>query len=795
MPILRKSNKYRRYGSPQRMEFRRFGSPVREGEQDRDPNDVFLSRRMFILRGAAAGTFATIAARLGYLQLSPATATNNAVQPDEITRKQQLKAPRGLITDRNGETLAENRKAWSLALVRSKLPTVTDKKGNVVRDRERLDAMFEAVEQYVPLDWAVTIKPLGPKASPAEVAALAERIERFTDFDKGQLFALLSRENEDPVLLAKNYTKEEINTRYEGGPPVRELLADAKGIDFLRHAEWLVSRYSQLDPDRPVVVKRALPKEIALALDSNPLDFPGMIVDETLLTRTYPAGELTAHIVGYVGTVSEKEVVRKDPRTNESLYANDDVTGKMGVEAAMEDELRGQRGLRVYRVDAYEVDRGTVQEVAAQPGNKLELTIDLGLQKVIRDALQKQMAFAEVEARKTDASHSVHSAVGIALDPRNGEILAMVSLPSFEPKLFVEGRDAKAITALFKDTARKPTLNKAIAEVYPPGSVFKPFLAAAGLQDGTIKPNTTYICTNEIFIPSQYDPKQEESRPCWTFQHGSPPHGPQSVVDALMNSCDIFFYNLGPSKEGDGWYYNQYTSRGKTRVGFNGLGIAKMDSYFDDFGFGKPTAMTDLLGEADGIVPNPQTKKEATKRLSPPNGEPWTLGDTINVTIGQGDFLCSPLQMAVATAAIANGGNIHKPKLVRRVFGPDGSVVRTADPTPVRRVGIDPTHLELVRTGMRRVITDGTAKDKFKGFSVEIAGKTGTAEYGQGIQATVQGRPLTYKHTHAWFTSFAPYKEPEIVVVAMIFGGGEGSAVAAPATNDILQYYFNRKKP
>ncbi len=794
MPILRSGNKYRRYGSPQRMEFRRFGTPVKEGEQDRDPNDVFLSRRMLILRGAAAGTFAVIAGRLGYLQLGPRSGAG-AVQPDEITRRQALKAPRGLITDRHGETLAENRKSWALALVRSKLPTTEDTKGNVVRDRERLDAMFAAVEQYVPLDWAMTITPLGPKVPPVEIVGIAERIERFTDFSKEQLFVMLGRENEDPILLAKNYTKEEINTRYEGGPPVRELLAGVQGIKFLRHAEWLSSRYSQLDPARPVVVKRSIPKEVALALDANPLEFPGMIIDETVLMRNYPAGDLTAHIVGYVGTVSEQEAARKDPRTNEPVYANDDVAGRMGVEAAMEDELRGQRGLRVYRVDAYEVDRGAVQEIPAQQGNKLELTLDLGLQKAMRDALLKQMAIAEVETRKTDASHSVHSAVGIALDPRNGEILAMVSLPSFDPKIFVEGRDAKAITALFKDTARKPTLNKAIAEVYPPGSVFKPFLAAAGLQDGVLKPNTTYICTNTIYIPSQYDTKIEEQRPCWPLQRGAAPHGPQAVVDALMNSCDIFFYNLGPSMAGDGWYYNQYTARGKSRVNFNGLGIATMNRYFEDFGFGKPSGMTDLLGGEAGIVPNPQTKKEATKRAAPPNGEPWTLGDTINVTIGQGDFLCSPLQMAMATAAIANGGNLHKPKLVRRVLGQDGAVLRTADPTPIRRVNIDPVHLDLVRLGMRRVITDGTAKDKFKGFPVEVAGKTGTAEYGQGIQATVQGRPLTYRHTHAWFTAFAPYKEPEIAVVIMVFGGGEGSAVAAPAANDVLQYYFNRKKP
>lgn len=794
MPILRKGGKYRRYGSPQRLEFRRFGTPVKERDRDREPGDLFLSRRMFVVRGAAAGSFALIAARLGYLQLGSRPVAGEAGEQQTV-RKLPLKAPRGLITDRNGEVLAENRKSWALALVRAKLPTREDDKGNIVRDSARLDGMFEAVERYVPLDWALTITPRGPKASLADITALAERIEPYSDFDRSTLAVLLVRENEDPILLAKNFTKEEINTGANGKPPVREALADVKGIGFLRHAEWLASRYSELDPDRPVIVKRAIPREVALALDANPLDFPGMIVDDTVLMRNYPAGELTAHLLGYVGPVNEKEATRIDPKTNESVYAKDDVIGRAGIEAALEDELRGQRGVRYYRVDSYEVDRGTVQEEAVVPGAKLELTVDLGLQRAMRDALVKQMAFAEVEGRKTDPAHTIASAVGVVLDPRNGEVLAMVSLPSYNPMLFVEGRDAKAINALIKDNVRKPLLNKAIAEVYPPGSVLKPFLAAAGLQEKTIKPNTTYVCTNDIFIPSNYDSRQEETRPCWTKGKGVAPHGPQAVVDALANSCDIFFYNLGPSAQDDNWYYYQFLARGKTRVDFRGLGIQKMDQYLEDFGFGKLTGITDLLGEEKGIVPSPEQRTKSTITRDRPKGEPWSLGDTINVTIGQGDFLCTPLQLAVATAAIANGGNIHRPKLVRRMLGNDGATIRAADPAPVRRIQTQAEYLDLVRLGMRRAVTDGTAREKFKDIPVEVAGKTGTAEFGPYIQSSVRGQPLIYKNVHAWFTAFAPYTEPEIAIAVLIYGGGEGSQFAAPVAKDVLQYYFSRKKP
>ncbi len=205
MPILRRRDKYRRYGSPQRLEYRHFGTPTRESDRDRDPESAFLSRRMVILRGVAAGSFTVIGGRLAYLQLGPHQNTTTDAAPAYTVRKQAVKAARGLITDRNGETLAENRKSFALAIVRSKLP----KKPNGALDQERLDAMFDAIERYLPLDWALTVKPLGPNARPQDVEALAKRLEPDSDFDVPTLIGLIRRENEDPILLAKNYTRAE----------------------------------------------------------------------------------------------------------------------------------------------------------------------------------------------------------------------------------------------------------------------------------------------------------------------------------------------------------------------------------------------------------------------------------------------------------------------------------------------------------------------------------------------------------------------------------------------------------
>jgi len=795
MPILGKRDKYRRYGSPQRLEYRHFGTPTRESDRDRDPESAFLSRRMVILRGVAAGSFGVIGGRLAYLQLGPHPNTTADAAPAYTVRKQVVKAARGLITDRNGETLAENRKSFALAIVRSKLP----KKPDGTLDQARLDAMFNEVERYLPLDWALTLKPLGSNARPQDVEALAKRLEPDSDFDVPTLIGLIHRENEDPILLAKNYTRAEVNGG-PGVPALREKLADVPGVTFMRHAQWLSSRYSQPDADRPTLVKRSIPKQVALALDANPLDFPGLIVDEMVLARYYPAGDLAAHLVGYIGAVNDNETKTQNAQTGGSVYEKDDLIGRIGIEATLEDDLRGKPGLRVYHVDANEIERGTDQTIPAVPGAKLELTIDLGMQRAMRDALVKQMAFAQANARQTDANYLVHSAVGIALDPRNGELLAMVSLPSFDPQVFIAGTDAKAITALIKDNVRKPLVNKAIADAYPPGSTLKPFFAAAGLHEGVLKTNTTFTCTNIINIPRSTNEAYLEQKPCWTYAHGIAAHGPQNVIQGIMNSCDIFFYNVGPNHEIDsdtGKYVHYYEEPVNFRhpIEFRGLGPALMGKHLTDFGFGNVTGIKDLFGETDGIVPSPEKKLEITKAIDPkqfPNGEPWSLGDTLNTTIGQGFFTCTPLQMAIATAAIANNGTVHRPKLVRRVLADDGTVLRAADPTPVRQVIAKPEHLAVVRQGMRMVITDGTAKDKLRDVPVPAAAKTGTAEFGNPIESTVKGRPLVYKNQHAWFTAFAPYENPEVVVAVFIYGGGEGSTFAAPVANDVLAYYFNR---
>ncbi len=717
MAIWRRDN-HRRYGS-QRLEYRRFGTPNKESSKEKSADEVFLGRRMFIFKSLAVTCFTAVTARIGYLQIG----NHDTATADSVTqniRKQVVKAPRGLITDRNGTILAENRKAWGLALIRSKLPKNLDQR----------EAMFAEVEKYVPLEWAITVLPLGPRALPNVVDELAKRLAPFSKtYDDVNIGRMLRRANQQPILIEKDLTKEEVG-------PIKRAIGDVAGIEFLRYAEFLVSPASQPDKDRPTLVKRGLDRPVALALDANVIDFPGMVIDETVLARHYPQGELVSHLIGYVGPVITEDL-RTDPVTNAPIYEVDDVIGRQGIEAALEVDMRGTAGTRFYLVDSQEVDRGTSQLIRSTPGKNLELTIDVNLQKAVRDALLKQMALAQEAAQGLDAAATVTSAVGVVLDPRNGEVLAMVSLPSYDNQVFIDGKDPKRIKAYFDDNVNKPMLNKALYELYAPGSTLKPFMAAAGLQDGSLKIDTTYNCPGEIYVPYSTDESVRDPKPCWIKTKGPGKHGPQSVIQGIANSCDIFFYNVGAPHQIDPTtdkylHYYEYLPTGLQKHDWQGLGIDKMDKYFQDFGFGIKTGMADLGGEEIGIVPSQDYKLKITNPANPAKGDPWSIGDTINVTIGQGYFTCTPLQMAVATASIANGGTFYRPHLVRRVTDENGQVIREADTTAIRQLGIKAEHLAVVRQGMRKVVTDGTALDKIKA-PVEVAGKTGTAEYGEAL--------------------------------------------------------------
>jgi penicillin-binding protein 2 len=382
----------------------------------------------------------------------------------------------------------------------------------------------------------------------------------------------------------------------------------------------------------------------------------------------------------------------------------------------------------------------------------------------------EQALLSGLEAAKAEIG------VAIAMDPRNGEVLGLVSLPTYDNNLFARGITAQEYQGLLDDK-RLPLLNHAISALYPPGSVFKIVPASGALQEGVIDENTRLgdsfdgrvdgiVYVDNRFFPD--DPRYAQPFYCWIHTYGTG-HYRVNVREAMAVSCDTFFYQIS----------------GGYRKMFEGLGIDRLVDYTKVFGFGELTGI-DLPGENSGLVPTPRWK-----RLT--YAETWAAGDTYNMSIGQGALLATPLQMLNATVAIANGGVLYRPQLVRQIVDTEGNVVEEFQPERIRDLPLDPDVVDLVREGLWAAVNypNGTAK-ALSVPGVTVAGKTGTAEfYDPDIPLTASGR-LPY---HAWFTAFAPYEDPEIAVVVFVYNGGEGSAVALPVAQDILRGYFNLRYP
>lgn len=496
------------------------------------------------------------------------------------------------------------------------------------------------------------------------------------------------------------------------------------------------------DPFSPTLVKTNVPRDVAFYIQENQSEFPGVQVGLQPV-REYVEGPLLSQILGYAGPIPADSLADYLAKG----YSADDQVGLTGLEYTFEQDLHGTKGQRYVEVDVAGQEVANLGEQPAIPGNNLVLTIDSGFQKTVQDILQK-------------AVRGAHSKQGVAivLDPRNGEILAMVSLPSYDDNLFSTGISVDDFTALAQDPLH-PLMDQATSGQYPPGSTFKMIPASAALQEHVIDVNTRFETPGTIWVPNRYFPDDlKQAQPFYDWY--KPGFGSLSILDAIRESSDVFFYKLA------GGEYPTFDT---------GLGEERLAAYARLFGLGSPSGI-DLPAEAKGLVPDPTWKRNTI-------GDVWTLGDTYNMGIGQGYVLVTPLQVADYTAIVANGGTLYKPQLVHAVVDPQGRLVRTIDPQVVRRLPIDQNAFSIVREGMRLGVTGGTSTAANLA-DVTVAAKTGTAQYyGPRINGQLP--------THAWFTAFAPYENPQVVVTVFIYGGGEGSSVAAPVVADILRAYFH----
>jgi len=516
-----------------------------------------------------------------------------------------------------------------------------------------------------------------------------------------------------------------------------------------------------LAPYSPVRIKSEVTREVALLLDEQHLDWPGVLI-QVDSEREYIHGAVTSHVLGFTGPVPADQA---DSYKERGYNPNVDSVGLTGVEYAFEKDLRGQNGQKLVEVDVAGREVRTVGEPQpALPGYNLRLTLDLDLQTKITELLSQQL---KALGKK--------QGVVIALDPQTGQVLAMVSLPAYDNNLFTGGISTEELRALQRDPAR-PLVNHAISSMLPPGSTYKLVVASAGLEEGVVNSGTVLHCGGILWLPNRYypeDPSLAQPFYCWIHTEYGGSHGSLSIVSALGQSCDNFFYQLG----------------GGYRTYFEGLGVERIGQYAELFGMGALSGI-DLPGETTGLVPSPKWKRANYR-------ESWTTGDTYNMSIGQGYVLSTPLQMVNLAATVANGGTLYRPQVVNEVLDSEGQVVRAFAPDVIRTVPVSADNLAIVRQGMRAaVVGSGATAYELRSVKVAAAGKTGTAEFFE--DRNKDGLPDRdsegHLPTHAWFVGFAPFDDPEIALVVFIYGGGQGSAAAVPVGRDIFAYYFGRDR-
>ncbi len=481
---------------------------------------------------------------------------------------------------------------------------------------------------------------------------------------------------------------------------------------------------------RQVTVSRGIGQEALIELEVAMRDWPEVVLEDEPV-RDYPYGELLAHALGYVSEASKEDLSFLEG----DLYEGEKI-GKTGLEAYYDDVLRGKIGARLVETSALGDSERVVAEKKPTSGKNLLTTLDLGLQEISFSALNQAI----------EDYHGLGGAV-VAQKTATGEVLVLISAPSFDPNIFsfFAPENEDAVFDLFVDQST-PLQNRALSGLYPPGSIFKLVTASAVLEEGVVTEDTVIDDPGYISVGS------------FRFGDWKPGgHGMISIVRAIAESCDTYFYTVG------GGYNSQL-----------GLGADRLASWARSCGYGAQTKI-DLSSELSGLIPDPEWKERVL-------GEAWYIGNTYHMAIGQGDVLTTPLQVNNFTTYIANESYLWEPYLGAKALAEDGFVIWEHVPQALKSNMISSETLSLVRQGMHEATEPGgTAYYAFQKASYSSAGKTGTSEYGDLLEAK----------THAWYTVFAPYENPQISLTVLVEGGGEGSVAAALAAREILDWYFS----
>jgi penicillin-binding protein 2 len=483
-----------------------------------------------------------------------------------------------------------------------------------------------------------------------------------------------------------------------------------------------------LDAFQPLFITDNIDYDKAMLLELESADWKGVKLSTNIRRNYNLEAESLSHLLGYTGKISQAEY-----KSSSAEYLPIDYIGKNGLEYFYENELRGINGHKQIEVDALGKTKKVLNSNEAQDGHNLVLTIDSQAQKKLEEILTNQLKTLNLK-----------KASAVVTDPRNGEIIALVSLPAYNDNLFARGITKDEYKKLIDDPNR-PLFNRSVAGEFPCGSVIKPVMAAAALNEGVVSESTQFLSNGGLKIGS------------WVFPDWKAGgHGMTNVKKAIAESVNTYFYIIGGGYED-----------------FQGLGLDRIVRYDKLFGLGEQTGI-DLPGEANGFVPTLDWKENVKK-------EHWYTGDTYHLAIGQGDLTTTPLQIAQFTAYFANGGKMYRPHLVREITEAGGQKFHDVEVSITKENLVKQDAVQVVREGMRQTVTAGSARSINAVVPVAVAGKTGTAQWS------------SKKDPQAWFTAFAPYDNPNLAITVLVEEGKEGSTAAVPVAREFLKWYYSPK--
>lgn len=519
-----------------------------------------------------------------------------------------------------------------------------------------------------------------------------------------------------------------------------EELAKLSGIFGLEEEEVVKIKKLPRTSFQQFVIKQNITQQQSILFETRAAEFIGFSIQKVPI-REYPEAEIFSHLLGYTGLVSDADLEKID----KTKYDTTDYIGKSGIEIQYEQFLHGSNGENLVEVDASGKLLRVLGENPPLPGNVLVMNIDKELQSFLYQAIK--------------ANGPNVKAAAIAMNPKTGEVLALVSVPGFDNNLFARGITQAEYGQLLNDK-NLPLFNRAVAGTYPPGSTIKPVAAAAALLEGVVNESTVIVDRGVLVIPNQFNPQIAYNFYGWK-RDGL---GPMTVRSAIAQSSDIYFYTV---------------AGGHPNSTIEGLGAEKLTQYYRAFNMGKLTGI-DIPGEKPGVVADPDWKAAYYKNDAIMSK--WYLGDTYHIGIGQGDMLATPLQVAMWTSIIANNGIGMRPQLVKKVETDSGELLKEFKPEVTVDHAAWATTLKIVQEGMRETVLSGSGR-QLSALPITAAGKTGTSQF-DGADPS---------RTHAWFTAYAPFENPEIVITVLVEAGGEGHAVAVPVAKQTLQWWVEHR--